>query len=99
MRETGTTLGRRYPDPTGSRRDRVAAAAELLKGLGGLPSVHRRDGLTIIESTACPLAALTSEHSAACKILASPLAEYLDTSVRSCCMTGSDPSCCFEVKT
>lgn len=97
MRETGSTLGRRYPHPKGSARERIATAAELLKGFGGLASVHRRDGVTTIESSACPLAALTSEHSAACKILEGLLAEYLETNVRSCCVTGPDPSCCFEV--
>jgi len=98
MRETGRILGRRYPHPTGTRRERVAAAAELLKSFGGLSSVRRSDGLMVIESPACPLAALTSEHAGACKILESLLAEYLETPVRSCCTTGSDPSCCFELK-
>ena len=55
------------------------------------------NGHTIIRSRACPLAALTSEHAAACKILESLLAEYLQTGVRSCCVTESEPSCCFEV--
>lgn len=98
MRETGRTLGRRYTRPRGSAHKRLAAAADLLKGFGGLPSVYRRDGIMTIESAACPLAALTSEHPAACKILESLLSEYLDTRVRSCCIRGPDPSCCFELK-
>jgi predicted ArsR family transcriptional regulator len=97
MRETGKTLGRRYPHPDGTRRDRVEAAAQLLRSFGGLAEVGRMNGHTVIRSRACPLAALTSEHAAACKILESLLAEYLQLGVRSCCLTGADPSCCFEV--
>ena len=98
MRETGKTLGGRYPKPKGSSREQIAEAAQLLKSFGGLPHVSRQNGHAIIESGACPLAALTSEHPAACKILESILAEYLGANVRSCCVTGSDPSCCFEIK-
>jgi len=97
MRETGKTLGKRYGHPGGSRRERVEQAALLLRGFGGLATVRRQNGHAVIESSACPLAALTSEHPAACRLLESLLAEYLDTSVRSCCVTGADPSCCFEI--
>jgi predicted ArsR family transcriptional regulator len=99
MRETGRTLGRRFPHPEGNKRERIEAATQLLRSFGGLPEVRRVDGHMVIQSKACPLAALTSEHPAACKILESLLAEYLEMSVRSCCVTGSDPSCCFNVKT
>ena len=98
MRETGKTLGRRYPKPKGSTRERIEDSAQLLKSFGGLPRIRRQNGHAVIESAACPLAALTSEHPSACKILESILAEYLDASVRSCCVTGSDPNCCFEIK-
>ena len=97
MRETGKTLGRRYGQASGSRRERIEQAAQLLKSFGGLAQVRRRNGQAVIESSACPLAALTSEHPAACKLLESLLGEYLNTTVRSCCVTGSDPSCCFEI--
>lgn len=98
MRETGRTLGRRYPHPEGTKRERVEAAAQLLGSFGGLAEVRRSDGLMVIESPACPLAALTSEHPAACKLMQSLLAEYLETRVTSCCTAGPDPSCCFKVK-
>ena len=97
MRETGKTLGKRYGKADGSGRERVEQAAQLLRSFGGLAQVGRRDGHAIIESAACPLAALTSEHPAACKLLESLLGEYLETGVRSCCVTGSDPNCCFEI--
>jgi predicted ArsR family transcriptional regulator len=98
MRETGKTLGRRYPKPEGSTRERIEDAAQLLKSFGGLPRVRRQNGRTIIESSACPLSALTTEHPPACRILESLLAEYLGASVRTCCVTGPVPSCCFEIK-
>jgi DeoR family transcriptional regulator, suf operon transcriptional repressor len=98
MRETGKTLGSRYQKPEGSARQRIEDAAQLLKSFGGLPRIRRQNGHTVMESSACPLSALTSEHPAACRILESLLAEYLGASVRTCCITGSDPSCCFEIK-
>ena len=97
MRESGRTLGKRYGRSSGTRRERIEQAAQLLRSFGGLPHVRRHNGGAAIESSACPLAALTSEHPAACKLLESLLAEYLDTSVRTCCVTGPDPSCCFEI--
>jgi len=97
MRETGKKLGRRYGHANGSGRERIEQAAELLRSFGGVAQVGRRNGHAVIESSACPLALLTSEHPSACKLLESLLSEYLDTGVRSCCITGSDPSCCFEI--
>lgn len=98
MRDTGKSLARRYPKPEGTRHQRVEAAVTLLKSFGGIPRTRRRRGRMVIESAACPLAALTSEHPAACKVLQSFLAEYLDSRVRICCKRAPDPRCCFELK-
>jgi DeoR family suf operon transcriptional repressor len=98
MSETGRALGRRYPRPSGTTKQRVDAAAKLLGNFGGLPTVQRSNGSLIIRSSGCPLSALTSEHPAACRILQSLLHEYIGRPARICCIRGEDPQCCFEVK-
>jgi len=97
MTDTGKSLAKRYPRPAGRIENRVLAAARLLRGFGGLTDVRGKDGILVIRSKPCPLAALTSEHAAACKILESLLAQYVSASVKSCCSREEEPRCCFEV--
>lgn len=98
MTQTGRALGKRYPKPSGTTRQRVDAAAKLLGNFGGLPTVQRRNGSIIIHSSGCPLSALTSEHPAACGIIQGLIREYIGRPARICCVRGDDPRCCFEVK-
>src|SRR5438067_4183978 len=69
MRATGTSLATRYPKPSGNLKTRVNAAARLLKSFGGLMAVETRDGAVVLRSSGCPLAALTSDNSAACRVI------------------------------
>lgn len=98
MRQTGKSLGRQYPKPRGSLDARVDAAARLMRGFGGLMEVEKRDGSPVLRSKACPLAALTAENRAACRVIEGLLTEYLSASVRTCCDVGDDPRCCFSVR-
>ena len=97
MTETGRSLAKRYPKPTGRPRERAQAAARLLKSFGGIAEVRTRDGTLVIRSVSCPLAALTSENPAACNVLEGFLTEYVDAPVKSCCSLTEEPRCCFEV--
>jgi predicted ArsR family transcriptional regulator len=97
MTETGKSLAKRYPRPTGAVRLRANAAARLLKSFGGIAEVRTRDGTLVIQSLSCPLAALTSEHPAACNILEGFLTHYVGAPVKSCCSLGEEPRCCFDV--
>jgi len=97
MTETGKSLANRYPRPTGALRHRAHAAARLLKSFGGIAEVRTRDGTLVIRSLSCPLAALTSEHPAACNVLGGLLGGYLGATVKSCCSLTEEPQCCFEV--
>src|SRR5207237_6659162 len=97
MSDTGKSLAKRYPKPTGSLKDRVNAAARLLKGFGGIMEVQRRNGSMVLRSSGCPLAALTSENAAACRVIEALLAEYLSASVTTCCDLVAEPRCCFEI--
>ena len=98
MRQTGKSLGKQYPRPRGSLNARVDAAARLIRGFGGLMEVEKRDGSPVLRSKACPLAALTAQNRAACRVIEGLLAEYLSASVRTCCDVGGDPRCCFVVR-
>jgi predicted ArsR family transcriptional regulator len=50
-----------------------------------------------LRSSGCPLAALTSQNTAACKVIEGLLTEYLETPVRTCCEFLPEPRCCFEL--
>lgn len=97
MMDTGESLASRYPRPTGAMKNRVHAAARLLRSFGGVAEVRARNGTLMIRSLGCPLAALTSEHPAACKVLQGFLVQYLATPVSICCELEDEPRCCFEV--
>ena len=97
MRQTGKSLARRYPKPSGALNSRVADGARLLRSFGGLTQVETSNGSVILRSKACPLAALTTENNAACRVLEGLLAEYLSATVRTCCDTANEPRCCFSV--
>ena len=98
MRDTGKSLATRYPKPAGSTKARVNAAARLIGSFGGLPQVRAREGALVIESLGCPLAALTSENAAACRILEGFIGEYVGSRTRMCCIQDPAPRCCFEIE-
>lgn len=98
MIDTGKALANRYPKPSGGLKQRVNAARRLLKSFGGVAEVSTHDGAHIIRSRSCPLAALTSQNAAACKVLEGLLAEYLTARVTICCNLEEEPLCCFEVR-
>jgi predicted ArsR family transcriptional regulator len=81
----------------GSLRDRVATASSLLNELGGLSEVDEENGLYVIQSHGCPLAAATAEHPEACNALESMLSEFVGSRVTKCCDRYNRERCCFEV--
>jgi predicted ArsR family transcriptional regulator len=81
----------------GTLRDRVATASSLLNDLGGLSEVDEKDGLYVIRSHGCPLAAATAEHPEACNALESMLSEFVGAKVTKCCDRYDRVRCCFEV--
>jgi DeoR family suf operon transcriptional repressor len=98
MRQTGKSLARHYPQPSGALSSRVAEAARLIHSFGGLMEVERSGGSLILRSKACPLAALTAENSAACRVIEGLLAEFVSAPVQTCCDVGGEPRCCFVVR-
>ncbi len=98
MTDTGKSLAERYPRPGGNLRSRAHAGARLLKAFGGIPEVKTRNGDLVIQSVGCPLAALTSENAAACRVIEGLLTEYLGTAAKTCCTREPEPRCCFEIQ-
>jgi predicted ArsR family transcriptional regulator len=98
MHEVGRrAMAGRAPAPRGSLQEQVVTASKLLNDLGGLSEVDEEDGLYIIRSHGCPLAAATAEHPEVCNALESMLSEFVGTKVTKCCDRYDRVRCCFEV--
>jgi predicted ArsR family transcriptional regulator len=98
MHEVGRgAMAGRATAPRGPLRDRVVTASSLLNELGGLSEVDEEDGLYIIRSHGCPLAAATAEHPEACNALESMLSEFVGARVTKCCDRYDRIRCCFEI--
>lgn len=96
MTDTGRSFAERYPKPSGNMRTRANSAARLLRSFGGIPEVRTHNGTVVIRSGGCPLAALTTENQAACRVLEGLLTEYVGTQATTCCTHEPEPRCCFE---
>ena len=100
MREVGRSLAKEHGDELTkkSRNERLTAALELLKKLGGAVALHHEtDGKTLIRGKSCPLAAITAHYPNACLIVEALLTEIIGVPVKEHCTHGQSPSCCFEV--
>lgn len=99
MREVGRTVANQYIDdlPRKKRSQRVAAALDVLKELGGSPTLHLENGKQMIRSSNCPLAAVTAQHPEACLIAESLLCSLIGVPVKQHCTKGSPPCCRFEI--
>ena len=99
LREVGRTLAGQHSsdDPTVDLEERLRNALEVLKAIGGTPSVEREDGKLTIRSGGCPLAAAVVEHPEVCELAESMVAELVGVPVRESCDRGESPKCCFEI--
>jgi predicted ArsR family transcriptional regulator len=97
MHEVGRGVMSERAAPSGPLRDRVASASSLMNDLGGLTEVEEEDGLYVIRSHGCPLAAATAEHPEACNALESLLSEFVGSRVTKCCDRYDRERCCFEI--
>ena len=97
MHEVGRGMMADRASARGPLHDRVLRANSLLHELGGLSEVEEEDGLYVIRSHGCPLAAATAEHPEACNALESLLSEFVGTQVTKCCDRYDRERCCFEI--
>jgi predicted ArsR family transcriptional regulator len=100
MRDVGRSLAKEHGDQLTkkSRNERLLAALDLLKKLGGAVALHETGGKTLIRGKSCPLAAITAHYPDACLIVEALLTEMMGVPVKEHCTHGEPPRCCFEVQ-
>ena len=82
----------------GTPRERVEAAADVLRELGGTVEVHRDEGGWRIQGFACPLSAVTREDERVCGLAESLVHTVTGARVREVCSRRPRPRCAFEVE-
>ncbi|HUQ83899.1 MAG TPA: ArsR family transcriptional regulator [Gemmatimonadaceae bacterium] len=97
MRAVGRELLAAHPRPRGPLRERTVAASDLLNQLGGLTDVEERDGMLVIQSHGCPLAATAVDHPETCSAMESLVSEFVGARVAQRCDRSGRPRCCFEI--
>jgi predicted ArsR family transcriptional regulator len=100
LREVGRSLAGRHA-ADGSPADleeRARNASEVLKAIGGTPSVEREGGKVVISSGGCPLAAAVAEHPEVCEVAEALVAEIVGLPVHESCHRGESPRCRFEIE-
>jgi predicted ArsR family transcriptional regulator len=100
MRAAGRTVAQEYlRELRGkTRQQRIDAALDVLKELGGSATFREEDGKHFIYGNGCPIAAATANHPEACLLAESLLTELIGSPVKQHCLRGPTPSCRFEVK-
>lgn len=98
LRQSGSTLARRYPTPAGALRERVDAAAGLLQELGAIVRVREDADAFWIHGACCPLRALVPGHPLVCKAIEAMLEEYIGAPVREQCEKHDPPSCRLVIR-
>jgi predicted ArsR family transcriptional regulator len=99
MRSVGRELVGERRRPTGSLRERASAAAAFFDEFGAVSSVRRQRGGYIIQSLACPIAAVSRLRPEACLAMESLLGEFAGAPVVACCAQSPAEPCCFEIGT
>ncbi|HYE13021.1 MAG TPA: ArsR family transcriptional regulator [Pyrinomonadaceae bacterium] len=99
LREVGRSLAAQHSSvkTPAELEGRLQNALEVLKAIGGSPSLDREGGRLVIRSGGCPLSAAVVEHPEVCGLAESLVAEIVGLPVRERCVRGDSPKCCFEV--
>jgi len=99
LREVGRSLaaGHASDRAPADLEGRLQNALEVLKAIGGTPSVERAGGKLTVRSGGCPLAAAVAEHPEVCELAEALVAELVGLPVRESCDRGESPKCRFEV--
>jgi predicted ArsR family transcriptional regulator len=97
LRRVGRSIAEGQTVPADGVRARLEAAVGILNELGGLAELEEREGSYIIRGYSCPLAAMTQDHPAVCRMAEALLTELASVPVYEHCDRGERPRCCFEV--
>lgn len=93
-----TEVGARAATPTsGSREERVRAAADALRSLGGTVEVRRDDDHWKIQGFSCPLSSVTSRDARVCGLVGALVEKTTGGSVVEACHRGRRSRCAFEI--
>jgi predicted ArsR family transcriptional regulator len=100
LREVGRSLAGRHSSDGApiDLESRLQNALEVLKAIGGTPSVEREGGKLSIRSGGCPLAAAVIDHPEVCELAEALVAELVGLPVRESCDRGESPKCRFEIE-
>jgi len=79
------------------REGRVAAAAAVLRSLGGVVEVQRTQHGYTLQGYACPLSAVTAKHPQVCDLARALVEEITGHSVTECCDRSERPRCRFRI--
>jgi predicted ArsR family transcriptional regulator len=100
MKEVGRAVARDHLERLKgrSRRERIKAALDVLRDIGGLAKFVEADGRQFVHGgNGCPIAAVTASHPDACLIVESLLSKIIGKRAKKCCEYGETPRCCFEL--
>jgi predicted ArsR family transcriptional regulator len=96
LREVGARAAGEHA-AAGDDEARIAAAADVLRQLGGDVEVVRTEDGWSIRGYGCPLSGVVSEHEELCALAESLLAEVTGLDVRECCEREGRPRCAFRI--
>ncbi|MBX6332978.1 MAG: hypothetical protein IRY91_14115, partial [Gemmatimonadaceae bacterium] len=77
-------------------RERVEAAAAVLRALGGEVDVVEEDGALMIRGCGCPLSLAVAQRPEACHAVETLVSDVAGAPARECCEHGERPRCCFR---
>lgn len=77
--------------------ERLENVVKVFREFGGHARIEQSDGTTLIRGTACPLAAITGDHTEVCQMVQTLISEIVGISVRQKCQREPIPKCCFEL--
>lgn len=98
VKETLAEVGARAAVPTeGSQVERVRAAADVLRSLGGTVEVRRENGHWKIRGFSCPLSSVTSRDARVCGLAEALVERTTGGSVVEVCQRGRRSRCAFEI--
>lgn len=97
LRTVGRRIAARWKIPPGDLRVRLEAAIEVLNEMGGMAELERDNGIYVIRSYSCPLAAAVPAHREVCALAETLLTELAGAPVHEHCECGERPQCRFTI--
>lgn len=97
LREVASRLAARHRGDAADPEARVAAAAEVLRAIGGDVEVERGDDGWLLRGHGCPLSGVVRDHPSVCTLAQALIEELTGLPTDECCHHGDRPSCSFRV--